>query len=167
MDIRMGTPADAEALAEVEALCFPAAEAAGKADFRARLAVYPDHFWLLEEDGRLLAFVNGMVSRQPRITDDLFEDPSRHCPDGPWQLIFGVATRPECRKQGLAGRVLRRVIDDARAQGRRGVVLTCKERLIPFYQSFGFENRGVSNSVHGGVVWYDMVLEFPPKPDGK
>ena len=61
MDIRMGTPADAEALAEVEALCFPAAEAAGKADFRARLAVYPDHFWLLEEDGRLLAFVNGMV----------------------------------------------------------------------------------------------------------
>ena len=153
MSIRHAVPADVDTLADIEAASYPPAEGASRQSIAGRVAVYPDHFWLLEEDGRLLAFVNGMVSSQPRITDDLFEDPSRHCPDGPWQLIFGVATRPECRKQGLAGRLLRRVIDDARAQGRRGVVLTCKERLIPFYQSFGFENRGVSNSVHGGVVW--------------
>ena len=38
MDIRMGTPADAEALAEVEALCFPAAVGAGEEGFRARRA---------------------------------------------------------------------------------------------------------------------------------
>ena len=25
---------------------------------------------------------------------------------------------------------------------------------------FGFKNEGVSSSVHGGVVWYQMRLEF-------
>ena len=24
----------------------------------------------------------------------------------------------------------------------------------------GYENKGVSDSVHGGVVWYDMVMEL-------
>ena len=42
---------------------------------RARLAVFPSHFWLLEENGQLLAYANGMVSLQPRITDDLYAEP--------------------------------------------------------------------------------------------
>nr|WP_294473418.1 GNAT family N-acetyltransferase [uncultured Intestinimonas sp.] len=98
---------------------------------------------------------------------DMFQtSPSRHREDGPWQLIFGLATQPDCRRRGLAGQVLRRAAD-ARAQGRRGMVLTCKEGLIPFYQSFGFENRGLSASVHGGAVWYDMVLAFPQEADAE
>ena len=47
------------------------------------------------------------------------------------------------------------------------MVLTCKEGLIPFYQSFGFENRGLSASVHGGAVWYDMVLAFSQEADAE
>ena len=38
------------------------------------------------------------------------------------------------------------------------VILTCKQEKIPYYQKFGFQNRGVSASEHGGAVWYDMVL---------
>lgn len=34
------------------------------------------------------------------------------------------------------------------------------EKLIPFYETFGFINEGVSASVHGGAVWYDMRLRF-------
>ena len=33
-----------------------------------------------------------------------------------------------------------------------------KEGLLPFYGSFGFVNEGISGSVHGGVVWYQMRL---------
>ena len=40
------------------------------------------------------------------------------------------------------------------------MILTCKEELIPYYEQFGFENRGLSASVHGGAAWYDMVLTF-------
>ena len=168
MHIRTATPADAAALAAVEAACFPPAEAATAAEIADRLTHYAGHFWLMEEDdGTVVSFVDGMVTDEPKLRDEMYENAALHNEDGAWQMIFGVNTLPAYRRRGCAGQVLERVIADARAQGRRGVVLTCKERLIPFYQSFGFENRGVSNSVHGGVVWYDMVLEFPPKPDGK
>lgn len=55
---------------------------------------------------------------------------------------------------------MRRMIADAKAQGRQGVVLTCKQELLDFYRRFGFENEGVSASQHGGAVWYDMRLRF-------
>ena len=108
MQIRTAVMADLAAVTAVEAACFPAAEAATEREFARRLAVYPNHFWLLEE----------------------------------------------------AARVMERVIADARAQGRKGCVLTCKDRLIHYYETFGFQNEGVSSSTHGGVVWYDMRLIF-------
>ena len=40
------------------------------------------------------------------------------------------------------------------------VILTCKQEKLAYYEKFGFENHGVSNSSHGGAVWYDMVLEL-------
>lgn len=161
MRIRLAVPEDLAALTAVEAACFPAAEAATEQDFAARLAVYPNHFWLLEdEEGRLISFVNGMVTREPDLRDEMYSDASLHDEAGDWQMIFGVNTLPEFRRRGLAGQVLRRVIADARAQGRRGCVLTCKDRLVHYYETFGFVSEGVSGSVHGGVVWYQMRLEF-------
>ena len=44
--------------------------------------------------------------------------------------------------------------------GRKGIVLTCKERLIGFYAQFGFVDEGVSVSTHGDVVWHQMRLTF-------
>ena len=54
MRIRTAALEDLAAVTAVEAACFPAAEAATRDEFAARLAVYPNHFWLLEEDGRLV-----------------------------------------------------------------------------------------------------------------
>lgn len=158
--IRTATMADLDALTAVEAACFPAAEAATRAEFAARLAVYPNHFWLLEEDGNLLSFINGMVTDEPTIRDELFADASLHSPQGAWQAVFGVNTLPAYRRQGCAAQVMDRVIADARAQGRRGCILTCKEELVHYYKTFGYRLLGVSASVHGGAVWYDMTLEF-------
>ena len=57
-------------------------------------------------------------------------------------------------------KLIRRAIDDAAVQGRKGLVLTCKEEKIHYYAKFGFVNEGVSSSVHGGAVWYQMRLRF-------
>jgi len=161
MRIRTATMEDLAAVTAVEATCFPPNEAATEADFAARLAVYPNHFWLLErEDGTLVSFINGMVTDEPLLRDEMYENAALHREDGAWQMIFGVNTLPDCRRQGFAGLVMERVIADARAQGRRGCVLTCKEALIHYYESFGFRREGVSRSTHGGVVWYDMRLTF-------
>ncbi|MDN0032173.1 GNAT family N-acetyltransferase [Oscillibacter ruminantium] len=160
MNIRTATMADLSALTAVEAACFPVAEAATEADFAARLRIYPNHFWLLEQDGEVVSFVNGMVTDEPTIRDEMYANASLHREDGAWQAIFGVNTLPDYRRRGLAGQLLTAAAEDARTAGRRGCILTCKDRLIHYYEKFGYQNQGVSQSVHGGAVWYDMTLEF-------
>ena len=161
MRIRTAVMEDLAAVTAVEAACFPAAEAATERDFAQRLAVYPNHFWLLEEDdGTLVSFVNGLVTDEAHLRDEMYADASFHNENGAWQMIFGVNTLPEYRRRGLAEQVLRRVISDAKAQGRKGCVLTCKEKLLHYYGKLGFENEGVSQSTHGGVIWYEMRLRF-------
>lgn len=171
MRIRHATLDDAAAIALVEAACFPAAEAADEREVRARLAVYPNHFWLMVDtaadaagaavrDGRLVAFVNGFVTDEADLTDEMYEDASMHDEHGAWQMIFGVDTAPEYRHHGYASMLLRAAIEDARTAGRAGLVLTCKDRLIGFYERLGFVNEGVSGSTHGDVTWYQMRLRY-------
>lgn len=160
MTIRTATFADLRAVTELEAACFPAAEAATEADFAARLSAYPDHFWLLEEDGQLISFIDGLVTDEPILRDEMYENAAFHDEKGAWQMIFGVNTLPAYRKQGCAGRLMERVIADARAQGRKGCVLTCKAALVHYYAKFGYANEGRSDSTHGGAEWYDMRLTF-------
>ena len=159
--IRNATMEDLFAVAAVEAECFPVSEAATEAEFRERIACYGGHFWLLFEDERLVSFVDGMVTDQEDLTDEMYEKASMHDEKGSWQMIFGVNTIPSYRRKGYAGELIQRAIEDARAQGRKGLVLTCKDKLIPYYSKFGFELEGVSESVHGNVVWNQMRLTFP------
>ena len=152
---------DLDAIEAVEAACFPPAEAATAAEITDRLAYYADHFWLLEEDdGTLVSFVDGMTTDEPTLRDEMYENAALHDEDGTWQMIFGVNTLPEYRRQGVAAALLERAISDARTQGRKGLVLTCKDKLVHYYAKFGFVSEGVSGSTHGGVVWYQMRLTF-------
>lgn len=160
MNIRTATMADLQKITQVEAICFPPAEAATEESFKARLEVYPNHFWLLEDGGKLISFINGMVTNEMTIRDEMFEEALLHEEDGAWQAIFGVNTLPEYRRKGYAGMLMKRVIEDAKAQGRKGLILTCKKEKIDYYARFGYESLGVSKSVHGGAVWYDMVLHL-------
>jgi len=160
MIIRNATADDLKEIAEVEKECFSAAEAASEKQFSERLAVYPDHFWLLYDRDRLTAVVNGLVTDEEKLRDEMFEKASLHDEKGKWQMLFGVETVPEYRGRGCAGLLIRRVIEDAKKQGRTGIVLTCREKLISFYEKFGFRDEGISGSVHGGGIWHDMRLRF-------
>lgn len=160
MELRTATIYDLDAIAALEAACFPAAEAATKDSFRARLEVFADHFWLLWDGDKLVSMVNGMVTDEPDLTDEMYHDAAIHAPKGKWQMIFGVDTLPEYRRRGCAEQVLNRAISDAQKQGRAGLVLTCKDALVHYYSKFGFQNEGLSASDHGGAVWYQMRLTF-------
>ena len=160
MTVRYALPSDLAALAAVEAACFPAAEAATEKDIKNRLDYYANHFWLLFDGDTLVSFVDGFVTDEADLTDEMYENAALHNENGAWQMIFGVNTLPAYRRQGCAAQLLERAIADARAQGRRGLVLTCKDALIHYYEKFGFVNEGVSASVHGNVVWYQMRLTF-------
>lgn len=160
MTIRTAQMEDIDAITAVETECFPPAEAATREEFAERLKYYKDHFWLMFDEAHLVAFVDGMVSNQKDLTDEMYEKAELHEEQGDWQMIFGVNTIPAYRRRGLAEQLLKRAIADAKAQGRKGLVLTCKDKLIHYYAKFGFENEGVSESAHGDVVWNKMRLTF-------
>ncbi len=161
--IRNALMQDLDSIAELERICFPEKEAATKQKFRERLAVFNNYFWLLEEEkenGRTVSMVNGMLSDEENLVDEMYENSNMHRDDGKWMMIFGVETRPEFQKRGLAGFLLEYVIEEIRKQRKNGIVLTCKEELLPFYERLGFVNEGVSKSTHGDALWYQMRLKF-------
>jgi ribosomal protein S18 acetylase RimI-like enzyme len=160
MNIRHATIKDLDAITAVEAECFPAAEAATYESIKGRLEVFADHFWLLEDGDTMVSFVNGMLTDTPDLADEMYEDAALHVPSGAWQMIFGVDTIPAFRRQGCAEQLLNHVIEQCKRENRRGLVLTCKEHLLHYYAKFGFQNEGISPSVHGNVRWYQMRLTF-------
>ena len=160
MKITYAEEKDITAIAAAEAACFPPAEAATEQEFVERIKYYGNHFWLLYDADKLIAFVDGFVTDEPDLTDAMYENACMHNENGAWQMIFGVNTIPSYRQHGYAGELIRRAIFDAKAQHRKGLVLTCKDKLIHYYASFGFVDEGISESVHGNVVWHQMRLTF-------
>ena len=161
MKITYAEEKDIAAIAAAEAACFPPAEAATEQEFVERIKYYGNHFWLLYDADKLIAFVDGFVTDEPDLTDTMYENACMHNENGAWQMIFGVNTLPEYRNRGYAGELIRRAISDARQQGRKGLVLTCKDRLLAYYAKFGFVDEGVSEkSTHGNVQWHQMRLTF-------
>lgn len=158
--IRQVMPEDLDAVARVEAVCFPQAEAASRASFAQRIRAFPESFFVAERQGEIVGFINGCVTDSRVICDEMFEDIRCHRPEGAYQSIFGLDVAPEFRRQGLAARLMRHMMAQAQKRGKKGLILTCKDRLIGYYEQFGYRNLGVSRSVHGGTVWYDMILEF-------
>lgn len=158
--IRSVTLADLDTLTDIEERSFPPEEKATRERFAERLAAFGEHFLIAEVHGQPAGLIDGMVTDSMTIEDAMFEDATRHNPQGAWQSVFGLCVAPEYRRHGVAAELMNAFIAKARADGRQGVTLTCKERLIPYYERFGFVSQGVSASVHGGATWYDMVLRF-------
>ncbi len=161
MIIRNADKEDVEAIASVEEECFPASEAATLEEFKERVKYYGNHFYLMFDEDKLIAFIDGFVTNEADLTDEMYENASMHNENGDWQMIFGVNTLPNYRMKGIASKLIMHVIEEARKEGRKGVVLTCKEKLVHYYAKFGFKDEGVSNkSTHGNVSWHQMRLLF-------
>ncbi|MGV8984221.1 GNAT family N-acetyltransferase [Clostridium sp.] len=160
LKIRQACIEDLDIITKVEARCFPEAEAATRISLAKRIKTFTKTFFVAEIDGEIIGFVNGCIINGTVIYDKLYEDATLHNPDGEYQTIFGLDVIPEYRNHGIATQLMNYMIEVARVAGRRGVILTCKEKLIHYYAKFGYINMGISDSVHGGAKWYDMVLEI-------
>lgn len=158
--IRQASIADLDAVTALEQQCFPQAEAASRDAFSLRLRSFPECFWAAGSGGQIVSMINGMTTDSRDLTDEMYEKTALYSAGGAWLMLFGVATHPAYRKHGLASRLMNHVTEQMKQQERQGIVLTCKEELLPFYQRFGFVSEGVSGSVHGGAVWYQMRLDF-------
>lgn len=156
--IRQAVTEDLDAITKVEASCFPEAEAATKISLEERIKTFSESFFVAEVDEKIIGFVNGCVINGTVIYDQLYENTKLHNQNGDYQTIFGLDVVSEYRNQGIAAQLMNYMIEASKVAGRKGVILTCKERLIHYYSKFGYKNMGVSESVHGGAKWYDMTL---------
>lgn len=158
LTIRPAEASDLDRCAAIEAACFPEAQAASRESIRARICAYADHFLVGEKEGTIVGYVIGPAINAPTIADEMFADTTCHAPGNPYQSVFSLAVHPDFQRRGYARILLNALIDQARRESRQAVTLTCREAKVAYYESFGFKNHGVSGSVHGGVVWYDMLL---------
>lgn len=159
-NFRIAQLSDLDRVTEIEYICFPAEQAATRAAFEQRIKTFPSHFILLEHEGTPIGFVNGAVLDARYIEDEMYERTDSHNERGAYQSVYGLDVLPEYRGRGLAHKLMAKLIDQAKKEGRRGVTLTCLDEKIGFYETMGFKNEGVSDSSHGGVVWNNMILEF-------
>lgn len=160
IQIRNAKIEEGERLAEIERICFPPAEAASREDVLERIQVFPENFIVAVLDETIVGFINGCNNDEPHLPDEMYHDVKLHKPDGAYQTVFGLNVLPEYRNQGIAGKLVKRYIEIARERGRKGVILTCKDHMVHYYEKFGFVYHGVADSTHGGEKWNDMKLIF-------
>jgi ribosomal protein S18 acetylase RimI-like enzyme len=157
--IRTASMNDLDSVAKIESICFPAPEAAPKEAMKERLSAYMKGFLVAEINGEVIGFVNGGATDDSEIKDAFFESMDLHHDDGKNLVIFGLDVHPDHQHKGYARKLMNHFIEFAAKENKESVILTCKNHLIAYYETFGYKNLGVSDSVHGGAKWYDMVLE--------
>lgn len=156
MEIRYATPRDLERIMEIEALTFPAAEAATREIFAYRIEHFSEWFFVALEDGRVVGLLCARPSAQRRMTDALYEP--AELPAGDTLALLSLETDPARQRRGVAAALIRHAIGKARDAGMRALMLACKAPLAPYYEKFGFALLGASASAHGGASWLDMAL---------
>ena len=158
--IRQAVADDITKIAYIEEKCFPKSEAASIKSFFERFMAFPECFLVAEVDGTVVGYINGCVTSYERLIDALYHNAALHEPDGPWQTVFGIAVLPEFQHQGIATALMEHLKENARNRGKKGILLTCKDEKLSFYEGLGFTYDGVSGSSHGGARWNDMIFKF-------
>lgn len=158
--VENAAPGDLDYIAELEADCFPPAEAATRDSFKRRINRFPESFFVAKLNGKIIGVVNGCITNSDVLYDAMYHDDNEHVSDGKYQTVFGLLVHPDYQKKGIAALLLNHLIKVSKERGKKAVILTCKDTLIHYYEKFGFVNKGVSQSSHGGAIWYDMYLEL-------
>ena len=151
---------DLDEIAKLESICFSPKKAASKKAFEYRLSNYPQWFLAAKKDGRIVGLIDGTSSDKAYITDDVYRVGGEYDDNGKTLLIFGLEVHPDYRGSGIARKLINNILKKASENGKTRVSLTCVEKLIPFYENFGFKNHGISKSVLGDEPNYDMVIDL-------
>lgn len=161
MLIRHANLADLDRIAEIELANFGPEIAISRQAFEERLTLMTDTFLVIEEEGKVLAYIEGPVVEQPLLHDNLFHKVEENPDSGGYIAITSLSVSPDYKGQGLGTTLLAAMKDLAVSQKRFGLILTCEDYLVPYYEMNGFLNEGQAESCHGGRVWYAMSWQTP------
>lgn len=160
--LRNVRPEDLEQILAIEKEGFVPEEAATRDVFIERINMIPDTFIVAEKEGRMVGYINGPVIQQQYISDDLFKQLTTNPEKGGVQSVLGVVTSKRVRNEGIARMLIQKLTEIAEEHERKGITLTCRSELVPFYEKLGFQHHGRSDSQHAGVLWYNMYKKIKP-----
>ncbi len=168
MRIRSAVPEDLEAICRIEEACFGRSGRESKRNLKERLRLSPGHFWVMEEEetGRIVSMLYGMSAPISSLYHEEFMYPYVHDEEADWDLIVIAATLPGYRGRGYAGELLARAIRSARERGKRGLAGVCREGMVPYYEAFGFTDRGPYDHRKGEKIhWHELRLLLPEEDE--
>ena len=137
-----------------EAACFPRRRRRG-GRLPGCLAAFPTP-WLLVEGPWVLAMVTAWSPSSPTSPTPCTTTPPTTPPA--WQMIFGVATHQRTAAAGVCRHPPPPRHPGDPGPGKAGLVLTCKEKLVPYHARFGFVSEGPRPPSTAGAAWYQMRL---------
>nr|WP_282917266.1 GNAT family N-acetyltransferase [Streptococcus canis] len=157
MLIRQVQESDWEAISAIEHDNFSPQEATTKEVIRERTRLISDTFLVALIDQKLVGYIEGPVIAKPILQDHLFHGVKENPQKGGYIAITSLSIDKAFQQQGIGIALLAAMKDLAVTQEREGIILTCHDYLIPYYEMNGFSNQGLSESEHGGAVWYQMI----------
>jgi ribosomal protein S18 acetylase RimI-like enzyme len=160
LEFRNAQVADLPTIMTIENAGFTPDEAATEDSMRERIARIPDTFIVATEADQVCGYIVGPAINERYLYDELFAHLTANDANAQYLSVLSLAVAPDAQGQGIGGQLLVAFADRARAQGRRGITLTCLKRLVPFYEAHGYVNEGVADSAHAGETWYNMVSEL-------
>lgn len=138
MIYRIASSADIQELTEIRALFL--AEEFGEGDFSEEKTVLPDYFsrhlgndltvFVADDGGRIAAAVFLMISEKPA---------NPRFPRGMTGTVMNVFTRREYRRRGIAGALMKMLIEYAENAQLDIIELKASESGYPLYKKLGFE----------------------------
>ncbi len=157
MIIRQVELKDVEYCAAIEEACFEPSEAASLEKIKVRAELFPHGFIVGELDGKIVGMINSGATAKSDITDEALKAMSSHDPEGRNLVIFSIAVAPDHQGKGHSRSLVEAFFERAKAQGRKQILLICKDHLVNYYEHFEFQYGGKSKSTHGGFEWHEMI----------
>ena len=92
------------------------------------------------EDGSFVAFIAQDQGKIVATSGVCFYrmPPYCRCPNGNAAYIMNMYTLPEYRKQGIAEKLFKQLVEEARARGVTKISLNATDAGRPLYQKLGF-----------------------------
>jgi ribosomal protein S18 acetylase RimI-like enzyme len=120
----------------------------------------------------LLGHIVATMTTGLTVTDQDMGVPSEsnsslgHKPEGRTVAIHSLAVLPDFQHKGLGTTLMKGFLDRlAKQDVADKAALIAHQEMIPFYEQFGFKNRGKSAAQFGGGGWFDMVKEISVEDD--
>ena len=160
--IRQAELQDLDAIERIELENFSEEEAIAREILKDHIEKIQTTFLVAECQGQILGYLEGPVRPERYLIDSSFsevEDLS-HLEKG-FISITSLSIAKEAQGLGVGTLLLEAMKEIALKDNRQGINLTCHDYLISYYEMNGFSNEGLSESTHGGTVWYNMIWENP------